>query len=83
MPEQPPGDEDPGTPGIDPTVPHGARIHDYLLGGVTNFEVDRLAAAAAGAAVGGLDVAKASVCSNRMFLAQVVLVGGAQPGARG
>ena len=83
MPEQPPGDEDPATPGIDPTVPHGARVHDYLLGGVTNFEVDRLAAAAAGAAVGGRDVAKASVRSNRMFLAQVVLVGVAQPGARG
>ena len=41
MPEQPPGDEDPATPGIDPTVPHGARVHDYLLGGVTYFEVDR------------------------------------------
>jgi hypothetical protein len=72
VPEQPPGDEDPGPPGIDPTVPHSARVYDYLLGGVTNFEVDRQAAAAAGAAVGGIDVARASVRSNRMFLAQVV-----------
>jgi len=36
VPELPPGDEDPATPGIDPTVPHGARVQDYLLGGVTN-----------------------------------------------
>ena len=29
---------------IDITVPHAARVYDYMLGGVTNFEVDREAA---------------------------------------
>ena len=72
MTEQPkPGLRDPETPKIDPTVPHSARVYDYLLGGVTNFEADRQAAAAAGAAVGGIEIAKASVRSNRVFLGQV------------
>ena len=57
---------------IDPTVPHSARVYDYLPGGVTNFEADRQAAVAAGAAVGGIEVARASVRSNRVFLGQVV-----------
>lgn len=57
---------------IDTTVAHEARVYDYLLGGSNNFEVDREAAARAGAAVGGIDVARASVRSNRAFLVQVV-----------
>jgi SAM-dependent methyltransferase len=68
----PNGHRDPETPKIDPNVPHSARVYDYLLGGVTNFEADRQAAAAAGAAVGGIEVAQASVRSNRVFLGQVV-----------
>lgn len=57
---------------IDTTVAHEARVYDYLLGGSNNFEVDREAAGRAGAAVGGIDVARASVRSNRAFLIQVV-----------
>ena len=73
MTEQPQhGFRDQETPKIDPTVPHSARVYDYLLGGVTNFEADRQAAGAAGAAVGGIEVARASVRSNRVFLGQVV-----------
>ncbi|HZM38542.1 MAG TPA: SAM-dependent methyltransferase [Acidimicrobiales bacterium] len=68
----PKGFRDPETPKIDPTVPHSARVYDYLLGGQTNFEADRKAAFAAGAAVGGIEVAQASVRSNRVFLGQVV-----------
>ena len=68
----PKGFRDPETPKIDPTVPHSARVYDYLLGGQTNFEADRKAAVAAGAAVGGIEVAQASVRSNRVFLGQVV-----------
>jgi hypothetical protein len=57
---------------IDPEVAHAARVFDYLLGGVTNFEADRRAAGAAAAAVGGIDVARASVRSTRVFLGQVI-----------
>jgi S-adenosyl methyltransferase len=71
--DQPPhAFRDPETPKIDPTVPHSARVYDYLLGGKTNFEADRQAAVAAGAAVGGIEVAQASVRSNRVFLGQVI-----------
>jgi trans-aconitate methyltransferase len=61
-----------GQPKIDTSVAHEARVYDYLLGGTTNFDVDREAAVRAGAAVGGIDVARASVRSNRAFLGQVV-----------
>ncbi len=57
---------------IDPEVAHAARVFDYLLGGVTNFEADRQAAAAAAASVGGIDVARTSVRSTRVFLGQVI-----------
>jgi trans-aconitate methyltransferase len=66
----PPTGEVAGEPMIDTTVAHEARVYDYLLGGETNFEADRVAAERAGAAVGGIDVARASVRSNRAFLAQ-------------
>ncbi|HMG43897.1 MAG TPA: SAM-dependent methyltransferase [Acidimicrobiales bacterium] len=57
---------------IDRTVAHESRVYDYLLGGSTNFEVDRKAALRAGAAVGGIDVARASARSSRLFLKQVM-----------
>jgi S-adenosyl methyltransferase len=62
----------PETPAIDPQVAHSARVFDYLLGGVTNFEADRQAAAAAAASVGGIEVAQSSVRSTRVFLGQVI-----------
>jgi hypothetical protein len=81
--DQPPsGDRAAETPEIDPTAAHTARVYDYLLGGVTNFEVDRQAAVAAGAAVGGIEVAKASVRSNRVFLGQAIRYLAAEAGIR-
>src|SRR5918995_3861069 len=59
-----------GEPKIDTSVAHEARVYDFLLGGETNFEADRVAAERAGAAVGGIDVARSSVRSNRAFLRQ-------------
>ena len=83
MNDQPPsGDRAAETPEIDPTAAHTARVYDYLLGGVTNFEVDRQAARAAGAAVGGIEVAKASVRSNRVFLGQAIRYLAAEAGIR-
>lgn len=59
--------------GIDITVAHAARIYDYLLGGVDNFEVDRQAAVHANADMpGGLDGARANVRANRDFLRRAV-----------
>jgi hypothetical protein len=57
---------------IDITVPHAARVYDYLLGGVTHFAVDRAAAEQQAAAFGGLDKARSSVRGNREFLVRVV-----------
>lgn len=58
---------------IDLSVAHAARIYDYWLGGSTNFEVDRQAAdAAAEAHPGGLATMRASVASNRAYLARSV-----------
>ncbi len=31
----------PGTPGLDPAVPHPARVQDYLTGGKDNYLADR------------------------------------------
>jgi hypothetical protein len=59
-------------PEIDTSVPHAARVYDYLLGGMTNFTADREAAEKQAAAFGGLDKARASVRGNRVFLGQVV-----------
>jgi S-adenosyl methyltransferase len=39
--------DSPGTPAIDTSVPHPARVYDAWLGGKDNFEADRRAAAAA------------------------------------
>ena len=44
---------------IDTTIAHAARIYDYLLGGETNFKVDREAAEYATADMpGGLGLAR-------------------------
>lgn len=65
------GDEWPGK--IDTTVAHAARVYDFYLGGVANFEVDRIAAEhAASVHPGGLDTVRASVRSNRAFLVRAV-----------
>lgn len=58
---------------IDTTVAHAARIYDWLVGGTTNFKVDREAAVHANADMpGGLDGARANVGANRAFLGRAV-----------
>jgi hypothetical protein len=72
--EGPPGPEQPRAEHveIDPTVPHMARVYDYMLGGPNNFAVDRELAVHATAAAGGIDVVRADVRANRQFLIDVV-----------
>jgi hypothetical protein len=67
---------------IDPTVAHSARMYDYLLGGSTNFEVDRAAVDRATAAVGGIDNARASARANRAFLSRAVRFLAGEAGVR-
>jgi hypothetical protein len=62
----------PSPAAVDPSVPHVARIYDYLLGGQANFEVDREAARRAADAYGGIDRARADARANRDFLGRVV-----------
>ena len=57
---------------IDITVPHAARMYDYLLGGTTNFAVDRQAVEQAADAMGGLERARAQARANRAFLRRAV-----------
>jgi hypothetical protein len=57
---------------IDTTVAHAARVYDYLLGGTSNFAVDREAAHRQTEAIGGLEPARAMVRVNRDFLVRVV-----------
>jgi hypothetical protein len=57
---------------IDSTVPHAARVYDYMLGGKTNFAVDREAAEQAAALVGGMDRIRSEVRANRAFLGRAV-----------
>lgn len=61
-----------GITDIDLTVPHVARIYDYLLGGQANFEVDRQTAHRAAEAYGGIDRARADARANRAFLVRAV-----------
>jgi S-adenosyl methyltransferase len=68
---------DPGrihdVPEIDTSVAHVARVYDYLLGGETNFAVDREAAHASHANVpGGVQTSMAYVQANRRFLGRAV-----------
>jgi hypothetical protein len=67
---------------IDPTMAHSARMYDYLLGGSTNFEVDRIAVDRATAAVGGIDNARASARANRAFLGRAVRFLAGEAGVR-
>lgn len=58
---------------IDATVAHVARAYDYMLGGVTNFEVDRQAAEQLSAVFpGGVDTARVDVRAQRKFLGRAV-----------
>jgi hypothetical protein len=59
---------------IDTQVPHASRIYDYLLGGTTNFGVDREMADRVFNAVyaGGIDAARSDVRENRAFLGRTV-----------
>jgi hypothetical protein len=57
---------------INSTVPHAARVYDYMLGGATNFAVDREAAEQAAALVGGMDRIRSEVRANRAFLGRAV-----------
>lgn len=57
---------------VDPTVPHAARVYDYMLGGDVNFAVDREAAEQAALAVGGMDNIRSEVRANRAFLGRAV-----------
>jgi hypothetical protein len=55
--------------GIDRTIPHMARVYDYLLGGRNHFAVDRqLAEHATAALPGGIGAARRNVRANRQFL---------------
>jgi SAM-dependent methyltransferase len=58
---------------IDSTVAHTSRVYDYLLGGSTNFAVDRAVADDAFASYpGGVDGARADARRNRAFLGRAV-----------
>ena len=53
---------------LNTTVPHSARIYDYILGGKDNFEADRAAAAAIMEATPDIPV---SMRANRQFMVRV------------
>jgi hypothetical protein len=58
---------------IDTTVAHAGRMYDYMLGGVTNFEVDRQACIEANRDFpGGIEAAKVGIRANRDFLGRAV-----------
>jgi hypothetical protein len=60
-------------PEIDISVPHVARVYDYLLGGKANFKVDRDAADRAYASFpGGIDGVRADVRAQRAVLGRMV-----------
>jgi hypothetical protein len=59
-------------PEIDPKVATEARVYDYLLGGETNFAIDRETAERQGEAVGGIERSQAAVRANRVFLREIV-----------
>jgi hypothetical protein len=70
-------------PEIDTSVPHVARVYDYLLGGQANFKVDREAAERAYAAwPGGLDGVRADARAHRAVLGRVVRYLAAEAGMR-
>ncbi|NUR84066.1 MAG: SAM-dependent methyltransferase [Nonomuraea sp.] len=55
--------------GINPAIPHSARVYDYWLGGKDNFESDRRVAEQTMAAVPGI---RESAMANRAFLGRAV-----------
>lgn len=58
---------------VDITVPHMARVYDYLLGGNDNFAVDRRHAEfVCDALPGGIEAARANIRANREFLGDAV-----------
>lgn len=68
-----------GPRGVDTSVAHSARVHDYWLGGKDNFAADRAAGDAVLDAYPGI---VASVRANRAFLARVVRFLAAEAGIR-
>jgi hypothetical protein len=69
--------------GIDTAIPHMSRVYDYLLGGRTNFAVDRqLAEHATAALPGGIEAARRNVRADRQFLAWAVRYLAAEHGIR-
>jgi S-adenosyl methyltransferase len=68
----PPSSAWPGDSLIDQSSAQAARVYDYLLGGVDNFEVDRQAAERMYASAGGLEAARRRVRANRDFLGRAV-----------
>jgi hypothetical protein len=74
-----PGDTGGDLPGIDTSMAHSARVHDYWLGGTDNFAVDRAAGDAVIQAYPGI---VASVRANRAFLARAVRFLAAEAGIR-
>ncbi|MGH9210227.1 MAG: SAM-dependent methyltransferase [Acidimicrobiales bacterium] len=58
---------------IDTSVAHAGRMYDYMLGGTTNFAVDREACTEANRDFpGGIEAAKAGLRANRDFLGRAV-----------
>jgi SAM-dependent methyltransferase len=66
-------------PQIDTTIPHSARVYDYLLGGKDNFEADRIVAKAA---MEAFPATAESARANRVFLSRVVRYLVAEAGIR-
>jgi hypothetical protein len=56
-------------PQIDTSIPHSARVYDYLLGGKDNFEADRVVARAA---MEAFPPTADSARANRVFLSRAV-----------
>jgi len=69
------------SPGVDlrMDVPHSARVYDYLIGGKTNFEADRVAAKASVEAWPALPI---SMRTTRNFMQRVVRTLAEQHGVR-
>jgi hypothetical protein len=66
-------------PELNTSIPHSARIYDYLLGGKDNFEADR---AAAGAIVEASPSLPISMRANRQYMARVAHYLAAERGIR-
>jgi hypothetical protein len=67
-----PIDPDNAPPGIDTSVPHPARVYDYILGGTNHFPVDRDLGDKMAAATGGLERLHLYARVNRDFLGRAV-----------